>query len=60
MNITNLPTGFAMALAQNQSALKRFGTMQDEERQWILDQARTVETKTEMRQLVSNIAQDKK
>lgn len=56
MDNRELPLGFGMALAQNQPAMKRFVAMTDEERQSVLQQAHSVNSKKEMQQLVSSLA----
>ena len=50
-----LPLGFGMALAQNDAAMRQFESMADAEKQAILQQARGVNSKREMQQLVAGI-----
>ncbi len=55
MNYTELPVGFAMALAQNRAALEKFGTMPDTQKQQLIDRAHTAHSRREMHQLVAEI-----
>ena len=57
MKNTELPLGFGMALAQNEGAMQRFEAMTQAEKQSVLQQARSVNSKREMRQLVSSLAE---
>lgn len=50
-----LPLGFGMALAQNEAAMKQFESLSDSEKQAVLQQARGVNSKREMQQLVAGI-----
>lgn len=50
-----LPLGFGMALAQNEAAMQQFESMTDSEKQAVLQQARGVNSKREMQQLVAGI-----
>lgn len=50
-----LPLGFGMALAQNEAAMQQFESMTDSEKQALLQQARGVNSKREMQQLVAGI-----
>ena len=50
-----LPLGFGMALAQNEAAMQQFESMTDSEKQTILQQAHSVNSKREMQQLVAGI-----
>ncbi len=55
MNYTDLPVGFAMALAQNRAALEKFGTMADAQKQQLIDRAHTARSRREMHQIVAEI-----
>lgn len=55
MNSRDLPLGFGMALAQNESAMKRFESMSESEQQSIVQRAKGVSSKREMRAIVDNI-----
>lgn len=50
-----LPLEFGMALAQNEAAMKQFESLSDSEKQAVLQQARGVNSKREMQQLVAGI-----
>ncbi len=55
MNYTDLPVGFAMALAQNSAALEKFGAMSDAQKQQLLDRAHAAHSRREMHQIVAEI-----
>lgn len=50
-----LPLGMGMALAQNEQALERFSALSMAEQKAVIDGARQVRSKQEMRQYVENI-----
>ena len=52
---SDLPLGFGMALAQNEAAMQRFAAMTESEKQTVLQCARSVNSKAEMRELVSRL-----
>ena len=54
---TELPLGFGMALAQNEAAMHRFESLTEAEKQAVLQQAHSVQSKAEMRRLVSGLGQ---
>ncbi len=54
---SELPLGFAMALAHNTKSFNAFLAMDDKRQDEIIEQARHVQTKREMQQLVDNMAQ---
>ncbi len=56
---TELPLGFGMALAQNEAAMHQFESLNDAEKQAILNQAHNVRSKAEMRRLVSGLSDGK-
>ncbi len=58
MDIKDLPAGFAMALAQNENAMKRFEKMSGEEKARVLEHARSVTSKQEMKVLVYDLSKD--
>lgn len=58
MDFGKLPIGFAMALAQNQAAMAKFGQMSEDQKQTVLSRAHNARSETEMRQLVSGLAGD--
>lgn len=55
MNQRDLPLGLGMALAQNESAMKRFEGMSETEKQSIIQMAKGVSSKREMRAIVDGI-----
>ncbi|MBQ8509017.1 MAG: hypothetical protein IJ493_03830 [Clostridia bacterium] len=55
MEFDELPIGFAMALAQNQSAMQIFAAMSQTQKQAILSQAHNAQSKEEMHRLVSDL-----
>lgn len=50
-----LPLGFGMALAQNETAMRKFEALTAEEKQSILEKTHSVRSKQEMQQLVSEL-----
>lgn len=55
MNPRDLPLGFGMALAQNESAMKRFEGMSESEKQSIIQRAKGASSKREMQAIVDGI-----
>ena len=55
INNEELPIGFTMELAQYSDALVRFSDMDKDEQQSIINQAREVTSRSEMRNLVESI-----
>ena len=55
INNEELPIGFTMELAQPSDALVRFSDMDKDEQQSIINQAREVTSRSEMRNLVESI-----
>ena len=51
-----IPMGFGMALAQNTSALNYFSNLSEEERLKILDKAKNIRSKREMRSYVNGLS----
>lgn len=52
----SMPIGLAMMLAQNNSAMQNFALMSEEDQRGVLERARGVQSKSEMRRLVGTIA----
>lgn len=50
-----LPLGFGMALAQNETAMRKFEALSAEKKQSILEKTHSVRSKQEMQQLVSEL-----
>ena len=55
MNPRDLPLGFGMALAQNESAMKRFEGMPESEKQSIIQRAKCASSKHERQAIVDGI-----
>ena len=53
----NVPLGFAMALAQDERAMRRYGALTEPERQAVMQKVHAVRSKHEMQQLVSKLAE---
>ena len=58
MDHGNLPIGFAMALAQNQTAMEKFGTMPELEKRSVISRAHSARSEAEMHQIVSSLVPD--
>lgn len=54
-----LPLGFGMALAQNETAMQRFESMTQEQKEAIVAQTSNVRSKSEMRAFVDRLASGK-
>lgn len=54
---SELPTGFAMALAMNEAAMKNFESLSPEEKSALVRQTHSVKSRDEMRQFVDQLAQ---
>ena len=55
----DMPTGLSYALSRNVSAMRTFCELPDDKRQQIVNNAKVIGTKKEMRSLVDNIAKNK-
>lgn len=55
LNNDEVPVGLSMAFAQDLRAMERFCNMNDAEKEQILQQAKKVKSKQEMREFVSQI-----
>ena len=53
----NVPLGFAMALAQDERVMRRYGALTEPERQAVMQKVHAVRSKREMQQLVSKLAE---
>lgn len=56
MDNQGMPMGFGMALNQNTEAMIHYAAMSKQQQKAIRDQAKTLQTKEEMYQLVAQIA----
>ncbi|MCI8327264.1 MAG: hypothetical protein HFI37_05750 [Lachnospiraceae bacterium] len=52
----DMPVGFSFALGENERALAQFAEMTDQEKKQVLETARAVQSKRDMRSLVDQIA----
>ena len=55
---TELPIGFAMALAMNEPAMKKFESLSPAEKESIVRQTHDIRSRHEMQKLVMRIAAD--
>lgn len=55
MDLTKVPAGFALALAQSELALGVYAGMNDEQKRMVLDKARRARSADEMRQIVDTL-----
>ena len=53
--MNDLPIGFAMALAENELALRRFAGLKDDTRQQIITRARQARSREEIQSIVSSL-----
>ena len=53
---TELPVGFAMALAMNEPAMRKFESLSPAEKESIVQQTHGVKSRQEMQQIVTSIA----
>ena len=53
---SELPTGFAMALAMNEAAMKNFESLSPEEKSALVRRTHSVKSRDEMRQFVDRLA----
>lgn len=58
MNLNDLPMGFTMALSQQPKAAKKFANMPDDEKNQVLSQLQSINSKKEMWSFVTKLAQD--
>lgn len=55
MEAKELPLGLGMALAQNETAMQRFESLSEPEKQAIIQRTHAVQSKQEMHALVSSL-----
>ncbi|BCJ93657.1 hypothetical protein acsn021_12260 [Anaerocolumna cellulosilytica] len=53
-----IPLGFGMALAQNYEAMNYFSSLDNSQKQAVIDGTHGVRSKSEMRQYVSNLTNE--
>lgn len=56
MNKNDLPLGFGMALAQNESAMKQFESLSEAQKADIVNRSHNVNSKQEMHSLVNSLS----
>ena len=56
VRLSDMPVGFAMALAQNEPAMERYSALSDAGKQGMLNRARLVKSKDEMDNLIASLA----
>lgn len=55
LNNDEIPVGLSMALAENLHAMERFSNMNEQEKQDFINRSKAVNSKQEMRSLVSGL-----
>ena len=55
MDLTKVPAGFALALAQSELAMGVYADLDGKQKQMVLDKARRARTRTEMHQIVDTL-----
>ena len=56
MKFSEVPVGFGMALAQNETAMNAYAVMTKEQKQAVLTKAHSARSQEEMEQVVRSIA----
>ncbi|MEE1019764.1 MAG: hypothetical protein UH824_09815 [Acutalibacteraceae bacterium] len=56
MSKIELPMGLGMALAQNESAMQKFESLTEPQKQAVINATHSVKSKREMRQLVRDLS----
>lgn len=56
INNDQVPIGFSMALAKDMNALTAFSNMDKEEKKSVVNHSRSIQSKREMQQYVSSLA----
>lgn len=57
MEKEELPLGFTFAMAANERAMSRFAELNEEERERVVEEARNVNSKAEMKRLVRKLGE---
>lgn len=60
MDFYQVPIGFGMALAMNQSAMTIYSAMTEEQKQEVLNRAHKARSETEMHQIVDGIVENER
>lgn len=58
MKQNELPLGFVMSLAQNPEALNKFNSLNNQQKEEIINATHTINSKNEMRHFVGRIAKE--
>ncbi len=59
METNEMPVGFAMALAMNPEAMRKFGTLSDDKKQEIIEGTHSLRSRYEMHQYVNSLVSNK-
>ena len=59
MTKDEMPVGFAMALAMNPDAMEKFASMNEEQKQQIINGTRTVRSNDDMHRYVNSLLNEK-
>ncbi len=59
MTKDEMPVGFAMALAMNSTAMQKFATLSEEQKQEIIKGTHVIKSKDEMHRYVDSLVNDK-
>lgn len=57
MDKTDLPIGFGMALAQNETAMKQFEALSENQKQTVINKTRKINSKHEMQSFVNCLSE---
>lgn len=57
MNKTDLPIGFGIALAQNETAMKQFESLSSTQKEAIINKTRKINSKNEMQLFVNYLSE---
>ena len=57
MNKTDLPIGFGIALAQNETAMKQFESLSSTQKEAVINKTRKINTKNEMQLFVNYLSE---
>lgn len=57
MNKTDLPIGFGIALAQNETAMKQFESLSSTQREAVINKTRKINSKNEMQLFVNYLSE---
>ena len=60
MRSDEMPVGFAMALAMNTDAMKKFSALSEEQKRSVIEGTHLIKSSSEMKTYVSDFASDKR